>query len=192
MEAVPGAWLVNGHQLAESRVSGTEDDPFLVCQICWMYCTSPQYAHRGLGTFCQGSGGGAKSKKGSRAQARNDFARNLLPGKEKPPIDDLVWPTEATRRRWAKALGASFVLEGSKDPEASGDPPPSGHSAAASLGERGRASAVPGPTGLFLPGLEGALSSMGFSSAEDARARGRLARAAKARDPRPEVGQREE
>ena len=123
--------------------------------------------------------------------ARNDFSKNVLPGKSKPPIDELVRPSEATRLKWASALGAFGSDEGSENPAAPVGPAVSGQGAAAPSCDRGRAN-EPGPQGLFLPGLEGALASMGFPSVEAAMARGRQARAAKARDPRPEVGQREE
>ena len=182
---------MHGHRLKESRVSGSGDPEFLVCVACWMYCMRPQYCHRGLAKACNGAqrAGAPQSKKGSRAQARTDFSKSLLPGKEKQPIDKLARPTAATRARWAEALGTVLGPADRADPEA---PAGSKGSAVDPPEVLERAPDPPAPEGLFRPGLEGVLGSFGFASAAEAQERGRRARAARIVDPRPEIGQREE
>ena len=114
-------WEVNGNNLMQAQVIGRASEPLLACTSCFMRCNQPRYAHRGLAKGCSGAGG--RSNQGSRAQARSDFAKGVLPGKEKLPISDLVSPTPQTRERWARSLGACTSLVDGPLPSAAASPP---------------------------------------------------------------------
>ena len=73
-----------------------------------MYARQPRYAWRGLAKQCGGAGG--RAKQGSRAQARTDFAKGVLPG-SKAPLSAMVMPTAETMERWAAALGRGRASE---------------------------------------------------------------------------------
>ena len=108
--------------------------------------------NRVLAKTCHGAESALRSKKGSRAQARNDFARGVLPGKAKEPIDELVRPAAATRRRWAKALAATVLPEGSEDLRLLGLPRPAATVLPSRLAMGGHMPR-PAPVGSFSQGL---------------------------------------
>ena len=141
-----------------------------------MYAHQPRYAWRGLAKPCGGAGG--RAKKGSRAQARTDFAKGVLPG-SKAPLSAMVMPSAATMQLWAAALGADAApappqeAPARQPPAAVGSevdeaPPPPAAEAAAQEEARPQ-------DGLILPGLDGVLSAYGFANVEEARERGRRA-----------------
>ena len=74
----------------------------MVCTSCYMYCHQPRCAHRGLAKPCVG--GDHRTGQGSRAQARTDFGKLKLPGREKAPLAELRTPSADERQRWAKSL----------------------------------------------------------------------------------------
>ncbi|CAK0837413.1 unnamed protein product [Prorocentrum cordatum] len=106
----PGAepWQVRGHQLMMWRVDG-ETGEFLYGTTCFMCARTPKMCWRGLRDECAGVAA-SRARKGSRAQARNDLVRGLLPGSEpKKAFGAFVAPT-------AEPLGGETGAGGGRRP----------------------------------------------------------------------------
>jgi len=168
----------------EGQVIGGQAAPFLVCTACYQYAREPKMAWRGLSKPCAGSAGRAKT--GSRAQARTDLMRRILPAApkgQKEPFGDLVAPAAGTRQRWAVKLGVDDGHDGAAEAPAS-RPVAAPPAAVGSSAETARSSAAAaGPAaaaGLIVPPLAAVARAHGFESLAEARLRGLQARASRA------------
>ncbi|CAK0824170.1 unnamed protein product, partial [Prorocentrum cordatum] len=78
---------------------------FPACAACFMHARTPGMRRRGLRDECAGAAA-SRARKGSRAQARRDLERGLLPApRPKKAFGALVAPTAEVRSRWAEKLG---------------------------------------------------------------------------------------
>ncbi|CAK0808878.1 unnamed protein product, partial [Prorocentrum cordatum] len=100
-----------GHHLMQGRVLHDDSEEFLVCTTCYMYARTSKMVWKGLRGECEGAA--ARARKGSRAQARNDFEQGALPGPgAKQVFGALTAPTAVVKARWSEKLGVAAEAGG--------------------------------------------------------------------------------
>ena len=179
-------WTVHGHQLMQGQVLSGLAPPFLVCTTCYLYAREPKMVWRGLCKPCDGADA-SRTRTGSRAQARNDLKKQILPAApkgKKEPFGSLHGPTAATRALWAPKLG----VEAQETATAGAGAGSAASGAAAARSPAGASAQLPQPAAggqeLILPPLASVARAHGFADLAEARARGREAREARAESAR--------